>query len=164
MIAFDLVCTPEDHRFEGWFASSAEYERQSATELLCCPLCGTASVTKAVMAPNIARKGNQALAATRPQTSDQEPEQSVAISNQPEMPAQIEKAIAELGKLQSRMLENSDWVGPKFAEEARAIHYGETPARIIHGSASTGEAQALFDEGITVAPLPLPFVPPEAKN
>ena len=162
MIAYDLICAPFGHRFEGWFASSAEYDRQLTAQLLCCPTCGAVSVTKAVMAPNIARKGNQpAVSAPR---SEPETEQAVAVSNQPEMPAEIEKAIAALGKLQSRMLENSDWVGNKFAEEARAIHYGETPERIIHGSASANEAQALFDEGITVAPLPLPFVPPEAKN
>lgn len=160
MIAFDLICTPQGHRFEGWFASSAEYERQLGLDLLSCPTCGSAAISKAVMAPNIGRKGNQ-LAVAAPQS---EPEPTVAVSNQPEMPAQIEKAIAELAKLQSRMLENSDWVGREFAEEARAIHYGETPGRIIHGEASPDEAQALFDEGITVAPLPLPFVPPEAKN
>jgi hypothetical protein len=159
MIAFDLVCTPGGHRFEGWFASSAEFDRQRASDLLCCPMCGSATVTKAVMAPAIGRKGNQAALAPRAEV-----EQTVAVSNQPEMPAEISKAIAELGKLQSRMLENSDWVGGKFAEEARAIHYGETPQRIIHGSASADEAQALYDEGITVAPLPLPYVPPEAKN
>jgi hypothetical protein len=162
VIAFDLICAPNRHRFEGWFASSDEYDRQLAAQLLCCPTCGSVAVTKAVMAPNIARKGNQpAVAVSR---SEPEAERAVAVSNQPEMPAEIEKAIAALGKLQSRMLENSDWVGSKFAEEARAIHYGETPERIIHGSASANEAQALFDEGITVAPLPLPFVPPEAKN
>jgi hypothetical protein len=162
MIAYDLICAPYNHRFEGWFASSEEYDRQLIAQLLCCPTCGSVAVKKAVMAPNIARKGNQppvSLPRAEPET-----EQSVAVSNQPEMPAEIEKAIAALGKLQSRMLENSDWVGNKFAEEARAIHYGETPERIIHGSASANEAQALFDEGITVAPLPLPFVPPEAKN
>lgn len=160
MIAFDLICTPYGHRFEGWFASSAEYERQLVSQLLCCPNCGSFAVNKAVMAPNIARKGNQAAIAA----PHIEPEQTVAVSNQPEMPAQIEKVIAELGKLQSRMLENSDWVGRKFVDEARAIHYGETPERIIHGEASADEAQALFDEGISIAPLPLPFVPPEAKN
>ena len=162
MIAYDLICAPNGHRFEGWFASSDEYDRQLTAQLLCCPICGAVAVTKAVMAPNIARKGNQ-LAVSVPK-SQSETEQTVAVSNQPEMPAEIEKAIAALGKLQNRMLENSDWVGNKFAEEARAIHYGETPERIIHGSASANEAQALFDEGITVAPLPLPFVPPEAKN
>lgn len=160
MIAFDLVCAPNGHRFEGWFASSAEYDRQLALHLLCCPTCGSAVVTKALMAPNIGRKGNQAKVSA-PREDDK---QTVAVSNQPEMPAQIEKAIAELSKLQSRMLENSAWVGRKFADEARAIHYGETPERVIHGEASPDEAQALFDEGISIAPLPLPFVPPEAKN
>jgi hypothetical protein len=162
MIAFDLVCAPNGHRFEGWFASSAEYDRQLRADLLCCPTCGSAEISKAVMAPNIARKGNQASIAAP--TLRDDGEQAVAVSNQPEMPAEIEKAIAELGKLQSRMLENSDWVGNKFAEEARAIHYGEQPTRIIHGEATADEAQALFDEGVTVAPLPLPYVPPEAKN
>lgn len=162
MIAFDLICAPYSHRFEGWFASSDEYDRQLTAQLLCCPTCGSLAIKKAVMAPNIARKGNQpAVSSLR---TERETEQSVAVSNQPEMPAEIEKAIVALGKLQSRMLENSDWVGNKFADEARAIHYGETPERIIHGSTSANEAQALFDEGISVAPLPLPYVPPEAKN
>ena len=160
MIAFDLVCAPSGHRFEGWFASSAEYDRQLGADLLCCPLCGTSAVTKAVMAPHIGRKGNQAVAPA-PAAPAQE---VVAVSNQPDLPENIEKAIAELGKLQAKMLEKSDWVGNKFAEEARAIHYGEQPNRIIHGEATADEAQALFDEGVSVAPLPLPYVPPEAKN
>ena len=163
MIAFDLVCAPHNHRFEGWFASSAEYDRQLGADLLCCPLCGTAAVSKAVMAPNIGRKGNQPAMFVRAE-QDQQPEQSVAVSNQPEMPAEIAKAITELSKLQSRMLENSDWVGNKFAEEARAMHYGEQPQRIIHGEATADQAQALHDEGVSVAPLPLPYMPPQAKN
>lgn len=160
MIAFDLVCAPNDHRFEGWFASSAEYDRQLGANLLCCPICGTSLVTKAVMAPHVARKGNQQSAPAPKREEDQ----SIAVSNQPEMPAEIAKAITELGKLQSRMLENSDWVGSKFTEEARAIHYGEQPERIIHGEATPDQAQALFDEGVSVAPLPLPYIPPQAKN
>jgi hypothetical protein len=160
MIAFDLLCSPNGHRFEGWFASSAEYDRQAATEMLSCPVCGSAVVTKAVMAPNIGRKGNQQSALPEKAES----EQTVAVSNQPDMPAEIAKAIEELGKLQSKMLENSQWVGDKFTEEARAIHYGEQPNRIIHGEATPEEAQALYDEGVTVAPLPLPYVPPQAKN
>jgi hypothetical protein len=160
VIAFDLVCASAGHRFEGWFASSAEYDRQLSAELLCCPVCGTASVTKAVMAPNVGRKGNQQAA--RVVKRDEDP--SIAVSNQPEMPAEIAKAIAELSKLQSKMLENSAWVGDKFADEARAIHYGEQPERIIHGEATAQQAQALHDEGVSVAPLPLPYVPPEAKN
>lgn len=160
MIAFDLICAPNDHRFEGWFASSAEYDRQLDANQLCCPVCGTAAVIKAVMAPNIGRKGNQQSTSVAKRDEDQ----TVAVSNQPEMPGEIAKAIAELGKLQSKMLENSAWVGSKFVEEARSIHYGEQPERIIHGEATPEQAQALFDEGVSVAPLPLPYVPPEAKN
>jgi hypothetical protein len=160
VIAFDLICAPAGHRFEGWFGSSAEYDRQLGANLLCCPTCGTSAVTKAVMAPNVARKGNQSSASA---AATEQPE-TVAVSNQPELPKEIEKAIAELGKLQAKMLEKSAWVGNKFAEEARAIHYGEQADRIIHGEATADEAQALFDEGISVAPLPLPYVPPEAKN
>jgi hypothetical protein len=160
MIAFDLICAPAGHRFEGWFASSAEYDRQLGADLLCCPLCGTSSVGKAVMAPHVGRKGNQLPALS----SNAEVQETVAVSNQPELPQEIERAIAELGKLQAKMLEKSDWVGNKFAEEARAIHYGEQANRIIHGEATPEEAQALFDEGVSVAPLPLPYVPPEAKN
>jgi hypothetical protein len=163
MIAFDLVCTTNEHRFEGWFASSAEYDRQLGANLLCCPVCGTAAVTKAVMAPNIGRKGNQQTNSGSSVVKREE-DQTVAVSNQPEMPGEIAKAIAELSKLQSKMLENSAWVGDKFVEEARAIHYGEQPTRIIHGEATPQQAQALFDEGVSVAPLPLPYVPPEAKN
>lgn len=160
MIVYDLVCKPEKHQFEGWFGSSADFDAQLAGNLLCCPICGTHAVSKAIMAPNIGRKGNQRLAPeVRPAA-----ELPVAVSNQPEMPAEIEKVIAELGALQNRMLENSEWVGRKFSDEARAIHYGESPQRIIHGEASPDEAQALFEEGVSVAPLPLPYVPPEAKN
>lgn len=162
MIAFDLICSPDGHRFEGWFASSSEFDRQRGAGLLCCPFCNSANVVKAVMAPNIGRKGNQASVAAP--SAAVETQETVAVSNQPELPTEIAKAIVELGKLQAKMLEKSAWVGSKFAEEARAIHYGEQANRIIHGEATAYEAQALFDEGISVAPLPLPYFPPEAKN
>jgi hypothetical protein len=66
--------------------------------------------------------------------------------------------------MQAKMLEKSDWVGDSFANEARAIHYGDAPDRIIHGNATIDDARDLHEEGIAVAPLPLPYVPPEAKN
>jgi hypothetical protein len=91
-------------------------------------------------------------------------EAAVAISNLPEMPVEIQSAIAEVAKMQTKMLEKSEWVGRQFADEARAIHYGESEARSIHGEASLNEARELHEEGVSVAPLPLPFVPPQAKN
>jgi hypothetical protein len=160
MIAFDLRCAPHDHRFEGWFASSAEYDRQSQMGLLACPTCGSANVVKAVMAPNVGRKGNQAAAAVPARTDDE----AVALANMPEMPTEMVEAIAKVAQLQAKMLEKSDWVGDRFADEARAIHYGDSPDRIIHGSATIDDARDLHEEGISVAPLPLPYVPPEAKN
>jgi hypothetical protein len=161
MIAFDLRCSSGDHRFEGWFGSSAEFDRQKAQGLVACPYCGSADVGKAVMAPNIGRKGNQLSA---PAPSPQSADAALAVSNQPEMPAEIQAAIAEVAKMQSKMLEKSEWVGRQFAEEARAIHYGESDTRAIHGEATHDEALALHDEGVSIAPLPLPFVPPQAKN
>ncbi len=161
MIAYDLVCSAGDHRFEGWFGSSAEFDRQKGQGLVACPYCGSADVAKAVMAPRIGRKGNQQSANAPARVEQEAP---VAVSNRPEMPAEMQAAIAEIAKMQSKMLEKSEWVGRQFAEEARAIHYGESGARSIHGEATQDEAQALHDEGVSVAPLPLPYVPPQAKN
>jgi hypothetical protein len=162
MITFDLKCSTGDHRFEGWFASSSEFDRQKQLGLIACPFCGSADVGKAVMAPSIGRKGNQSSLLARNQEAPQEA--AVAISNLPEMPVEIQSAIAEVAKMQTKMLEKSEWVGRQFADEARAIHYGESEARSIHGEASLNEARELHEEGVSVAPLPLPFVPPQAKN
>jgi hypothetical protein len=168
MIAYDLVCAAGDHRFEGWFASSAEFDRQKEQGLVSCPYCGSGEIAKAMMAPNIGRKGNQAL--SRPSNEQTAPspsensEPSLQVSNQPEVPPEIRNAIAEIAKMQNKMLEKSEWVGRQFAEEARAIHYGESGARTIHGEATHDEALALHEEGVSVAPLPLPFIPPQAKN
>lgn len=160
MIAFDLVCQGGGHRFEGWFASSAEYEGQKLGGLLSCPVCGDKVVEKAVMAPNIGRKGNQAPAIPAKADTDE----AVSLANIPAMPAEMVEMIGKIAEMQAKMLEKSDWVGDRFADEARAIHYGDAPDRIIHGSATIDDARDLHDEGIALAPLPLPFVPPDAKN
>lgn len=166
MIAYDLQCAPGDHRFEGWFASSDEFDRQQGRGLVSCPFCGSVTVAKAVMAPHVGRKGNQAVArtATPVEAPADDGDAAVQVSNRPEMPAEIRNAIAEIANMQNKMLEKSEWVGRQFAEEARAIYYGESDTRTIHGEATPEEAQALHDEGVSVAPLPLPYVPPQAKN
>lgn len=146
MIVFDLQCR-HDHVFEAWFGSSAAYEEQRAGGLLACPICGDADVTKAVMAPNVAAKGNARDAA------------------RPAVPAGDAKALlARLAEAQARALEGSQWVGMRFSDHARAMHLGEEDSRPIHGQASLAEAKALIEEGVAVAPLPLPVVPPEASN
>jgi hypothetical protein len=161
MIVFDLACD-HGHRFEGWFGSSADYERQQHTGLVSCPHCGSASVGKAVMAPSIGRKGNQLtapVAAKAPETSGK----AVPMS-QPPLPPQAMQMMRALATMQAKALETSRWVGDSFAEDARAIHYGERDAEQIHGQATAKEASALIEEGIGVMPLPFPVVPPGKAN
>jgi hypothetical protein len=83
----------------------------------------------------------------------------------PRVPAKsAESPLARLAAAQAKALENSEWVGDRFAEEARAIHVGDSKARPVHGHATPAEAKSLVDEGIPVAPLPLPVVPPNQVN
>ncbi len=160
MIAYDLICRAGGHRFEGWFGSSSDFDAQRSKGLLCCPVCGEAEVDKAVMAPNVGRKGNQISAPSSSKSGDE----PVAVANMAQMPSEMIEMIGKLAEMQTRMLEKSDWVGDGFAEEARAIHYGDAPDRIIHGNATLDDARELHEEGISIAPLPLPIIPPEAKN
>ncbi|MGE0180398.1 MAG: DUF1178 family protein [Sphingomonas sp.] len=140
MIVFDLVCEDKGHVFEAWFGSSADYEAQRARGLVSCPICGAAA-DKAPMAPRVAAKGNSAPSA-----------------------AEVKAMMEGLASAQKHMLANSEHVGDRFPDEARAIHLGETEARAIHGRATLAEAKDLADEGVPVAPLPFPVVDPEAEN
>jgi hypothetical protein len=142
VIVFDLKCG-HAHVFEAWFGSSAAYEEQRASGMIACPLCGDTGVEKAVMAPNVGAKGNAAAAPP------------------PEM---MKAAMAALADAQAKALEGSEWVGMKFADRARAMHLGEETHAPIHGQATPEQAKALAEDGVPVAPLPLPVVPPEARN
>ncbi|CAM3336698.1 MULTISPECIES: DUF1178 family protein [Sphingomonas] len=143
MIVFDLRCSG-GHVFEAWFASSAAYAEQRDKAQVECPLCGDRMIEKAVMAPQIAAKGN-----TKPDMPN---------------PQAMKAALEHLAQAQAKMLEKSTWVGSAFAEKARAMHEGEAPVTPIHGQASLAEAKALVEEGVPVAPLPLPVVPPKLAN
>ncbi len=145
MIVFDLRCGA-GHVFEAWFGSSSDYEAQRGKALIACPICGDTGIDKAVMAPNVAAKGNQRAAA--PAAGEPDPKQ----------------LMAALAQAQAKMLEGSKWVGVAFADKARAMHLGEEAHMPIHGQASVEEAKALIEEGVSVAPLPLPVVPPEQRN
>ncbi|MBC9031070.1 DUF1178 family protein [Sphingomonas sp. JC676] len=142
MIVFDLKCGT-GHVFEAWFGSSDAYEAQRAGGMIQCPMCGDGDVAKAVMAPNVGAKGNQ----------------SPAIA-----PAALKAAMAAVAEIQSKMLEKSQWVGTAFADTARAMHLGDAPQAQIHGQATADEARELVEEGVPVAPLLVPIVPPEACN
>lgn len=161
MIAFDLNCG-NGHRFEGWFASSQDYDSQRSGGLLSCPVCDDHMVQKALSVPNVGRKGNQQIVPHTP-TPVAPVDQSAAPSDAV-VPSVVAEFIEKLAKAQSEMLKKSQWVGGEFAETARAIHYGEEADRLIHGETSSDEAKALVEEGITVAPLIFPVIPPTAKN
>jgi hypothetical protein len=150
MIVFDLSCG-EGHRFEGWFGSSDDFAAQQARGLVGCPRCGSAEIEKAPMAPAVPRKGNQRT----------EGKQAVAGGA---LPPQAAEAFAKLAALQAEALKSSTWVGDKFAERSREMHYGESHPQVIHGQATPDQARALIEEGITVAPLLIPVAPPDELN
>jgi hypothetical protein len=155
MIIFDLRCVPRGHVFEAWFGSSSDYEEQQARGLVSCPLCGAGEVEKAPMAPAVPRKGGAAI-------SDE------PVSASPDLfsadPATMKQMLGALAAMQRKLVEQSHWVGDGFAAEARAIHLGETQARAIHGRATRADAESLVEDGIPVAPLLFPVVPPGEEN
>jgi len=156
MIVFDLECRSGGHRFEGWFSSSDDFASQQQCGLVSCPECGSVEVGKAVMAPNVGRKGNQGAASV--------PARQEAVSNGPPLPPEAVKMMKKLAKMQTEALKESKWVGEQFAEDARAMHYGEREMESIHGQATLGEAKELSEEGIAVAPLPFLVAPPGKAN
>lgn len=153
MIVFDLACA-EGHHFEGWFASSSQFAEQHAGGLVECPHCGSPDVAKAPMAPAVPKKGNR-------QPARGEPKRPVAGGA---MPPEVAQALQQLAQAQAKALEGSKWVGDGFAEQSRAMHYGERDAETIHGSATPTEAKQLLEEGVPVAPLPFPVAPPGELN
>ena len=159
MIIFDLKCAAGGHVFEAWFGSSGDYEDQKARGLIACPLCGCAEVAKAVMAPSIGGKGNRGTAVAEGGRSEQAPPE--LFSGDPET---VKQMLAAVAAVQRKMLEGSESVGDRFADEARAIHLGETEKRPIHGRASRADAESLIEDGIPVAPLPFPVVEPGEEN
>ncbi|NNF78965.1 MAG: DUF1178 family protein [Rhizobiales bacterium] len=140
MIRYDLKCA-QGHGFDGWFSDSASFDKQADAGIVECPVCGTCDVQKALMAPGIPAKSNK------------KPEAQPVMQNAAGTPAA--ELTQMIRKLRKHVEENSEYVGPRFAEEARKIHYEESEARGIYGEASLEEARELNEEGIDVQPLPL---------
>ncbi|MVZ97483.1 DUF1178 family protein [Sphingorhabdus sp. IMCC26285] len=164
MIAFDLRCSG-GHNFEGWFASSSDFDVQQTGGLIACPVCDDAVVHKALSIPNVGRKTNQILTTVKPAPAPAPVEVSIGeVMNAPTLPPAMVEMMHRLATAQSEMLKESQWVGGAFAQTARAIHYGEESDRLIHGETSMDEAASLAEEGIAIAPLPFPVIPPSAKN
>ncbi len=133
MIVFDLQCLASGDRFEAWFRSNADFERQLDQGLVQCPFCQSSRITKAPMAPLL------------PKSSGYD-------------------GIEKLASLQAELLRNSRWVGDEFADTARAMHVGEIDTSPVHGEATAEQARSLVEDGIPIAPLPLPVVPPNQVN
>jgi hypothetical protein len=165
MIVFDLECRGAGHRFEGWFGSSDDFAHQQERGLVECPVCGSSDVTKAVMAPNVGRKGNQ-IAAAAPAAKPNARAVAMAGGGQaiPSLPPEAVAVFQAIATAQAEALKSSRWVGSDFAENARAMHYGETEAEAIHGQTSPEEARELIDEGIEVSPILFPVAPPKEAN
>ena len=159
MILYRLKCK-KGHEFEAWFASGDAFDKQEKRGLLSCPNCGTPKVSKALMAPRIAKRAKAKPATKAPAEPAAE---SAVEAAKPEMQrvAAHRELAAAMRKLRAEVESKSEYVGPRFSEEARKIHYEEAPARGIHGEATADEAKALREEGIEFFPLP---VLPEDRN
>ena len=138
MIAYQLACA-RGHEFEGWFSNSAAFESQESRGELACPMCGDTHVKKSIMAPSVKASVTKAKGKTEAPTL-----------NAPD-PQKVRQFMAGYRKF---IEENADYVGPKFPEEARKIHYGEAEERHIYGESTVKEARELIEEGIDVAPMP----------
>jgi len=149
MIHYALRCH-DDHSFDGWFKDSATFETMAARGLVECPTCGSTTVERALMAPAIgagAKGRGRGRAEAKPAPAVAAPAKAAAGP----MPAQM---IAMLQKLRSEIERNCDYVGPRFAEEARRIHEGEVEPRGIYGEATPEEAEALKEDGIAFETIP----------
>ena len=136
MILFDLQCE-KNHKFECWFASTADYEKQLKNKMIVCPYCNSTKIKKSLMAPNINTKSTS-------KNSKKSNEKKLA---QNDLENQIKKFKKYIEK-------NTDNVGKNFAEEARKIYYGETKSRPIRGESTKNEAKELAEEGIPFSQLP----------
>jgi hypothetical protein len=142
MKVLDLKCSHE-HRFEGWFASAEEFESQLSRKLVACPVCSTTDVSRMPSAPRLN------LTSARGETMSQAAQ---AANASPDSEALQARAL----QFMRTLIEKTENVGERFAEEARRIHYNEAPARNIRGVTTPEDAHALLEEGIDVMPLPVP--------
>jgi len=136
VIKYTLSCD-NAHSFEGWFSSSADFDRQADLGLVSCPVCGSVAVGKELMAPSVS-------------TARRKDEAKVLMMDQAR-----KEAVAKIRELVTSIRENSEDVGNRFPEEARKIHYGEAEQRGLIGQATIDEARALLEEGIEIAALPV---------
>jgi hypothetical protein len=149
MIRYRLKCK-KGHEFDAWFASSAAYEKQAKGKQLSCAKCGSTQVAKALMAPKLTKRSASKQGAAKETVRVRE-----AAKPETHRLAAHGELMAAMRKLRTEIEAKSEYVGPRFPDEARKIHYEEAPARGIHGEATADEAKALSEEGIEFFPLPI---------
>jgi hypothetical protein len=158
MIRYALVCG-KGHSFESWFTNSAAFDKQAKRGLVSCPVCGDPKVEKAIMTPKIStgakRRGSAPPTA---ESGDAKPEPKAPVAL---MSPQEREFRQKLKELREHLTKNADYVGQKFPEVARKMHYGEIDHRSIYGEASPQQAKELHEEGIEFHPLP---VLPDERN
>jgi len=165
MIRYALNCD-QGHAFESWFGNSAAYDKQAKRGLVSCPVCGSVKVEKAIMAPSLAASGRVGTADSRPVPTPTNPTPPPPLQPAPMPPIPPKTPVAmmssaerelrhKLKELRDHITKNAHYVGQRFPEEARKIHYGETEHRSIYGEASPDEAEQLHEEGIEFHPLPI---------
>jgi hypothetical protein len=159
MIRYSLRCE-RGHAFESWFQSSSAYETQEKRKLVSCPVCGSAKVERAIMAPQIVSKKGRGDSAV-PAPAAATPTDVTTPTSTPLLMAQERELRAKLRELRDHIVKNADNVGERFPNEARKMHYGDIEHRPIYGEASPDEARALIEEGVEVSPLP---VLPDDRN
>ncbi len=148
MIRYALRCA-KGHEFEAWFANSSAYDSQRAKGAVRCPACSTSRVEKALMAPRISKGSKRTSAGHSPLSTSTSTD--ITNASAPDLPPE---ARAVLRKLREEIVSKADYVGPRFAEEARKIHYEEAEDRGVWGEASAEDARDLLEEGISILPLP----------
>jgi hypothetical protein len=160
MIRYALACL-QGHAFESWFQNSAAYDKQVKIGLVTCPVCGSAKVEKAIMAPRVsgAKRRDDTPAAAAAEAGSPAP--SSDLTPVAMVSPQEHEFRKKLKELREHLVRNADYVGQKFADEARKMHYGETEHRSIYGEASSDQAKELHEEGIEFHPLP---VLPDERN
>ncbi|MEM9971477.1 MAG: DUF1178 family protein [Pseudomonadota bacterium] len=144
MIRYALKCD-QDHGFESWFSSADDFDKLHAAGMVTCPACGSEKVSKSLMAPRVPAKSNRGGDKEVPMSAGPDP-----------------KIAAAIKELKDHVEKNSDYVGTKFADEARAMHLGDKPERSIYGEVKPEEAKRLRKDGVPA--LPLPFTPKRKTN
>ncbi|WP_341760117.1 DUF1178 family protein [Candidatus Endowatersipora endosymbiont of Watersipora subatra] len=142
MIRFSLTCAL-DHISDGWFSSSEDFEKQKSLGLIACPICNSINIEKSLMTPQVSKSSNHKT-------------QSLSLEH-----SVRKELISHMRKIRDKITENADYVGDKFPEEARKIHYGESEERSIYGQVGKEDAETLIKEGVHI--MPLPIIPDDAN-